>query len=82
MFDDLQNRNGVPETIAHLWNVTRNEHRKSVLSRIDKTQDLGIYSLLYIAQAIGKHDGSNAFQIEVVFSLEWYSIIGMGSIWF
>jgi acyl carrier protein/NAD(P)-dependent dehydrogenase (short-subunit alcohol dehydrogenase family) len=68
LLNDLRVLDRLPKTIVHLWNVTRNEHQQneSLLERLDESQNLGIFSLLALAQAIGKMPGNNNFRIEIV----------------
>jgi amino acid adenylation domain-containing protein len=54
----LKKLNKVPQIIVHLWTVT--DHLKSV----EKAQELGFYSLLYLAQALT--DVSDEIQLAVV----------------
>ena len=52
LLTDLQTHDRSPHKIGHCWSVTRNDgpaHRS-----FDQEQDLGFYSLLYLAQALGK----------------------------
>ena len=50
---DLQAHDRSPQKIGHCWSVTRNDD--PVIKRsFEQEQDLGFYSLLYLAQALGK----------------------------
>ncbi len=71
LFRELESTNRMPRKIIHGWNVTDHSPRAGAGSRglepgkLDEAQDLGFYSLLYLARAIGKHgkgvdDGDNA----------------------
>ncbi|AFZ23803.1 polyketide synthase family protein [Cylindrospermum stagnale PCC 7417] len=66
--DDYQNllrqlgeQGKIPQTIIHLWSITQSE----TLSW-ETTQDLGFYSLVYLAQAIGQQQLSNAIKLLVI----------------
>ena len=65
----------IPKSIVHLWTVTSNEYAKSGLEEVDKAQEQGFYSLLFLAQALGKQKLTNEFQI-VVISNNLQSVVG------
>ena len=44
----------IPNMIVHLWNVTSHDHAQSGIDVFEKLQDLGFYSLIFLAQALGK----------------------------
>ncbi|ARV60173.1 hypothetical protein BZZ01_17430 [Nostocales cyanobacterium HT-58-2] len=56
----------IPTIIAHLWNITPNEHIPSRLQCFEKAQDIGFYSLLFLAQALGEQNITDSIQIGVV----------------
>jgi non-ribosomal peptide synthase protein (TIGR01720 family) len=54
---DLQAHDRAPQKIGHCWSLTRNDGpaQDSVTERsFEQEQDLGFYSLLFLAQALGK----------------------------
>ncbi|MEC4891786.1 MAG: SDR family oxidoreductase [Oscillatoria sp. PMC 1051.18] len=53
-----------PTKIAHLWSVT--PHPESGLEGIDKAQERGLYSLLFLVQALGKQNLTHELEISVV----------------
>jgi len=55
-----------PETIVHLWNITPVTETQLRLARVEKAQETGFYSLLFLAQALGKQHPSEQLQIIVV----------------
>jgi acyl transferase domain-containing protein/thioesterase domain-containing protein/acyl carrier protein len=59
-------RNKRPQTIIHLWTVTPNLDSELGLEFLDKSQNLGFYSLLFLTQALGKQNFTDALQIGVV----------------
>jgi amino acid adenylation domain-containing protein len=65
LFNELAVPDKLPKTIVHLWSVTSDTYQLSDDS-YHKTQQLGFYSLLFIAQALWKHSVTTKFQIEVV----------------
>lgn len=60
----LFEREKIPKTIAHLWTVTKDS--KLDWELIDKAQETGFYSLLFLAQALGEQNLSNELQIVVI----------------
>ncbi|MEH2381697.1 MAG: SDR family oxidoreductase [Nostoc sp.] len=55
-----------PNTIVHLWSVTKNSQTVSKLEEVDKAQDLGLHSLIFLAQALGKHNVMGEIQLTVI----------------
>ncbi len=55
-----------PYRIVHLWSLTPNHDTQSGVPFFDRCQDLGFYSLLFLAQALGKTDVTEPTCIEVV----------------
>ncbi|MEC4812232.1 MAG: FkbM family methyltransferase [Scytonema sp. PMC 1069.18] len=56
----------IPTIIAHLWNITPNDLIRSKLECFEKAQDIGFYSLLFLAQALGEQNITGSIQIGVV----------------
>ncbi|MDF5727415.1 MAG: SDR family oxidoreductase, partial [Rhizonema sp. PD38] len=56
----------IPSAIAHLWSLTPNAPEESPHQFFDECQNLGFYSLLFLAQALGKQEIINSLQILVV----------------
>jgi len=54
----------IPQRVIHLWSITSNN--RDALEDIDNVQDLGFYSLLFLAQAVGKQNVADNIQITVV----------------
>jgi amino acid adenylation domain-containing protein len=61
--DAQQNK---PQTILHLWSVTANDHAMPALARAEHALDVGFYSLLFLAQALGRQQVSGAIRIVVI----------------
>lgn len=57
--------NKLPGVIVHLWSVTSVEYVQADIDLFRQAQDLGFYSLLFLAQALGRH-GSDDLKIGVV----------------
>ncbi|MEK8019586.1 MAG: SDR family NAD(P)-dependent oxidoreductase, partial [Candidatus Parabeggiatoa sp.] len=62
----LRTLDNIPTMIVHLWRVTANNLAESVLEQLDEWQNLGFYSLLFIAQALGKQHLTESIQISAV----------------
>ncbi|MFN6571983.1 SDR family NAD(P)-dependent oxidoreductase [Dendronalium sp. ChiSLP03b] len=63
LLKELQQQNFKLTTIAHFWSVTPND-----ISLNNEHQDLSFYSLLFLAQAIGKQDIWDSLKLMVVTS--------------
>ncbi|MCP4699597.1 MAG: amino acid adenylation domain-containing protein, partial [Gammaproteobacteria bacterium] len=57
-------RNRMPPGIVHLWNVTH--QKNATLERIEEAQYSGFYSLLFLAQSLGKQNITDEIQIAAV----------------
>jgi non-ribosomal peptide synthase protein (TIGR01720 family) len=55
-----------PNAIAHFWSFIPNEQGESPHQFFEECQNLGFYSLLFLAQALGKQEVTNDLQILVV----------------
>jgi acyl transferase domain-containing protein/acyl carrier protein len=66
LFKDIREANMIPDKILHLWGVTGNEKISTGLETLDRSQDLGLFSLMSIMQAIGKQDLSTSIRLDVV----------------
>ncbi|MBD2355236.1 SDR family NAD(P)-dependent oxidoreductase [Tolypothrix sp. FACHB-123] len=75
LVNELIAQNQIPTAIAHLWNVTSFDNTPSGIAGIEQLQDKGFYSLLFLAQAIGKQHITSQLQITVV-SNNMQSVIG------
>ncbi|MEA5602489.1 type I polyketide synthase [Nostoc sp. UHCC 0252] len=73
LLQELQKQDFKPNAIAHLWSVIPND---SLLNNeVVDYQDLGFYSLLFLAQAIGKQDIWDSLKLMVVTS-NVHNVIG------
>jgi acyl transferase domain-containing protein/acyl carrier protein len=52
------------EKILHLWTISHLEQADSV--SFDRMQELGFYSLIFLAQALGRHAKGEAIEVEVI----------------
>jgi acyl transferase domain-containing protein/acyl carrier protein len=65
LIQELFQQNRLPKTIIHLWNVTPSTNRIEI-EQVDKAQTRGFYSLLFLAQALGKQETTDDFNITVI----------------
>ncbi len=63
LLSNIRQSDRIPEMILHLWSVTGNGHKDE---DFELTQNSGLYSLLFLTQAIGKQNAADPFQITVI----------------
>ncbi|PPE65560.1 type I polyketide synthase [Caldimonas caldifontis] len=66
LFAALRASGALPSRIFHLWSVTGDRRLDSSLKTVEELQRLGFYSLLQLAQAIGREDLSDPMRLAVV----------------
>ncbi|MEW6730837.1 MAG: SDR family oxidoreductase [Acidobacteriota bacterium] len=66
LLKDLRETDRIPDTIVHLWNVTREIHCESERELFEKCQQRGFYSLLYLAQALSAMELAKTVRLLVV----------------
>ncbi len=66
LLKELIAQNKFPNTIVHLWNVTPVDNAQLNPAVVDKVQDLGFNSLLFLAQVLGKHNLTDQLHIAVI----------------
>ncbi|KOP26849.1 hypothetical protein AMR41_08275 [Hapalosiphon sp. MRB220] len=66
LLKELHALNKAPKTIVHLWSVTPNADTSLEIEFFEKSQYLGFYSLLFLAQALGEQNLTDPLQIVVV----------------
>jgi acyl transferase domain-containing protein len=66
LLNELLAQNKLPKTIVHLWSVTPYSSTTSELKSLEESQAKGFYSLLFLAQALGKQNTTDEFQITVI----------------
>lgn len=64
LLKELGLQDKVPQKIVHLWNVSPNAY--SEMELFEQSQDLGFWSLLFLAQALSKNNLTKPLQIVVV----------------
>jgi acyl transferase domain-containing protein/aryl carrier-like protein len=65
LFDELKKDKRIPDRIIHLWGLMDGNIKKYTPVSLEKSFELSLYSLLYLAQAIGKDITAN-IKIEIV----------------
>ncbi|WP_392535260.1 SDR family NAD(P)-dependent oxidoreductase [Nostoc sp. C117] len=68
LLNELWILNKIPHKILHLWSITKNDRAPSEIEFFEKTQNLGFYSLLFLAQALGKQHLDDSVEICVLSS--------------
>ncbi|MGD2084792.1 MAG: SDR family oxidoreductase [Candidatus Aminicenantes bacterium] len=63
---ELQESKKIPRCIVHLWGISKSVHKELDREGFDKAQDLGFFSLIYLAKAIVKGELSRDNQLEIV----------------
>jgi non-ribosomal peptide synthase protein (TIGR01720 family) len=72
---DLQALGEIPSSIVHLWSITPNDDKRSPIETSENSQNLGFYSLLFLAQSFDKHDITQPIDILVVTN-DLYDVTG------
>ncbi|MEH2382476.1 MAG: SDR family NAD(P)-dependent oxidoreductase [Nostoc sp.] len=66
LIKELLTQQKLPKTIVHLWSVTPVDKKELELEEVDKAQERGFYSLLFLTQALGRQKTTDDFQIIVI----------------
>lgn len=66
LLTDLVAQSRVPTEVVHLWGVTILDQHQASAAPFERCQELGFYSLLFLAQALGRRLVSHAISIQVV----------------
>ena len=66
LFSELLSLGKLPGNIVHLWSVTGGEAPLDRMAFSKQCQELGFYSLLYIAQTLGDLAEGSAVRLEIV----------------
>ncbi|GAB1537616.1 hypothetical protein NUACC21_02650 [Scytonema sp. NUACC21] len=66
LINELERQNKLPKTIIHLWSVTHCREQKLEIEEVEKAQITGFYSLLYLAQVLGRQETTDNFEITVI----------------
>lgn len=57
-----------PQKIVHLWSVSDSQHDNGSWSHLDRSQALGLHSLLFLARALGENNVVATLDMEVITS--------------
>jgi acyl transferase domain-containing protein len=71
----LVSRKATPTHVLHVWGVSADDEREPTPERVDLSQELGFYSLLFLAQALGREDVKHPLTIVTV-SNDMQEVIG------
>jgi acyl transferase domain-containing protein len=63
------------DSIVHLWSVTESDGAEPETQSAERVQDLGFYSLIFLAQALGRQDSADELSLMVV-SNNLYEVTG------
>jgi amino acid adenylation domain-containing protein len=66
LFSELHANSMIPRRIVHLWNISQWKNNEVRIEDNRQYQELGFYSLLYLARVLGKQDLSETVQITVL----------------
>jgi acyl carrier protein len=66
LFSELVKSKTIPGNIVHLWGLSVDDRGQLKPGEFEQTQDLGLYSLIYSARAIGNHCASNPIRWGVI----------------
>ena len=66
LLKDILSHQRLPERIVHLWNITTVNRTEFELPDVRQAQETGFYSLLFLAQALGKQNLSELLQLTVI----------------
>jgi len=64
----LKDRGLLPQKIVHLWNLEPRETQRLTAKNFDQSQEQGLYSLLYLSQALAPHNMHNLVECFLVTS--------------
>ncbi|MEM9905081.1 MAG: SDR family NAD(P)-dependent oxidoreductase [Cyanobacteria bacterium P01_D01_bin.44] len=66
LLKELTTQQKLPARIVHLWNISADSDIEFGPQLIEQAQEKGFYSLLFLAQALGKQKLSKAVQLTVI----------------
>ncbi|MDZ8237951.1 MAG: SDR family NAD(P)-dependent oxidoreductase [Nostoc sp. ChiQUE01a] len=75
----LQVLGKIPDRIIHLWSIAADEQTRGKIEYFEKCQNLGFYSLLFLAQSLEKQDITQPIKIFVVTN-NIHDVIGVESL--
>ncbi len=66
LLSELRSLNKLPSRIIHLWSVTTTSKAQPTIESYEQAQPLGFYSLLFLAQALGRQNITDPLSIDIV----------------
>ncbi|NIM12912.1 MAG: amino acid adenylation domain-containing protein [Candidatus Aminicenantes bacterium] len=66
LFNDLRLKGKTPHKIIHLWNVREGDEGEPGIEAIEKSLDLGFFSLIFLVRELGMPEGMDAVEIDVL----------------
>ncbi|MCX7092177.1 MAG: amino acid adenylation domain-containing protein, partial [Methylobacter sp.] len=66
LLNELNARQNFPQTIVHLWSVNRFDNSGTEAEITEQAQTMGFYSLLFLAQALGKQPQQSPLELIAV----------------
>ncbi len=66
LIEYLKNKNTIPEMVVHLWNLSNEKHNLKEIEKVKRSQNLGFYSLLFLAKAYANNSITNKVELCVV----------------
>src|SRR5262249_32306368 len=66
LLKELRNLSTIPSKIVHAWGVTQTEMAGSRIGSFEELQHVGFYSLLFLAQALGRRNIADPLQLWVL----------------
>jgi acyl transferase domain-containing protein/acyl carrier protein len=63
LLDDLRQYEKYPQAVLHLWNVTAENQHPLTINTLDEANDRSFYSLLFLAQSLGKRNITEEIRI-------------------
>jgi NADP-dependent 3-hydroxy acid dehydrogenase YdfG len=66
LLEELSKTREIPQRVLHLWNLDEYKTGETILHELDRTQDLGLYSLLNLVKALGNQFITNDLRLDIV----------------
>ena len=66
LLKELRAMEQTPTMIVHLWSLTSNDSHRAEIEFSEKYQNLGLYSLLFLAQALGNQNITDSLKIGII----------------
>jgi NAD(P)-dependent dehydrogenase (short-subunit alcohol dehydrogenase family) len=66
LLQEIYGSGRIVANVLHLWSVTQNEGLVSGMDYLERTQDLGLFSLISLVRAFGAQQASRPVSLEVV----------------